>query len=339
MTLLALLFVAGLVAATFIITGRSDSPRQLGEGTPGRWTLQPTGAEADLQDVTFVDSANGWAVGEGGTVVHTSDAGDTWKTQDSGVDIKLASVHFVNANLGWAVGKLGVIIHTPDGGKTWRRQGAEDTLGLNLTAVSFADEQTGWVVTERGSRLLRTDDAGETWGRQFLSNTGSRSDAVFLDRQRGWIVFSQGSFLYTSDGGESWQFQSGINGVHIGAIGAFFLDENYGWVAGWRGKGTGVEFARFLSDGMVARTTDGGRSWQRHDSGTGRFLHDVAFVSPLEGWAVGSFGTILYSNDGGFTWEPQPSGTQENLRGISFPAANNGWAVGDRGTILRFSRP
>ncbi len=327
-----------MATATVIITGRADTPQQLGEGTPGRWTLQRTGAEVDLQDVIFIDSKDGWAVAADGTVLATVDGGDTWETQDSGVDTKLTSVTFANARLGWAVGILGVIIHTSDGGITWQRQGAVDTLGHNLTAVSFADERTGWVVTERGSRLLRTDDAGETWRRQFLSNTGNRSDAVFLDHQRGWIVFRQGGFLYTSDGGETWQFQSGINGVSIGAIGAFFLDENNGWVAGWRGKGTGVEFARFLSDGMVARTTDGGKTWERHDAGTGRFLHDVAFVSPLEGWAVGSLGTTLYSNDGGVTWEPQASGTEETLRAVSFPDGNSGWAVGNRGTILRYTR-
>ncbi|MCH7606582.1 MAG: hypothetical protein IH962_05445 [Chloroflexi bacterium] len=327
-----------MATATFVITGRSDTPETRLTDAPGHWALQPTGAQANLEDVTFVDPVNGWAVGGGGTVVHTSDGGDTWETQDSGVDTKLTSVAFVDASRGWAAGSLGVIIHTSDGGKSWRRQGAADTLGHDLSAVSFVDDRTGWVVTERGSRILRTDDAGETWTRQFASNTGKRSDAIFLDHRRGWLVFSQGGFLYTSDGGENWRFQKGINGVQIATLAGFFLDDKHGWVAGWRGKGTGVEFAKFLSDGMVARTTDGGNTWERHDSGTGRFLHDVAFVSPQEGWSVGSSGTILYSTDGGVTWKPQASGTEETLRGISFPDKENGWAVGNRGTILKFSR-
>ena len=72
------------------------------------------------------------------------------------------------------MGKLGVVIYTRDGGKTWERQASDDTLGLNLNGVSFVNAQTGWVMTERGSVMLKTEDGGKTRARQFISNTGLR---------------------------------------------------------------------------------------------------------------------------------------------------------------------
>ena len=32
-----------------------------------------------LESVHFTDAANGWAVGRDGTLMHTTDAGETWK--------------------------------------------------------------------------------------------------------------------------------------------------------------------------------------------------------------------------------------------------------------------
>ena len=291
-------------------------------------------------DVAFADSRRGWAVGAGGTVLHTSDGGATWERQDSGTDVALPKVSFVSPEEGWAVGKLGVVIHTRDGGKTWERRAADATLGRNLIGVSFVDAQTGWVMTELGSVILKTEDGGKTWERQFISNSSLRSDLAFVDARRGWAVFTGGSLLHTSEGGGTWTRQAGVNGVQLGTTGAFFLDENNGWISGWRGKRqglrSGVQFLRFLTDGMVARTTDGGTTWTRHDSGTGHTLRDVVFVDALRGWAVGAFGTIVSSDDGGIAWTPWPSGTEAGLRAVAFADSVNGWAVGEDGTILKF---
>lgn len=334
--MLSALLIAGLLTATFVITSREGSPPKPPEDASGSWSIQSRNTSGTLFDVAFVDTMRGWIVGDGGVVLHTSDGGKTWERQNSGTEVTLLRVSFVDANEGWAVGKLGVIIHTSDAGKNWERQGDEIALGRNLVGASFVDNRTGWVVTERGSAILRTEDGGETWSREFLSNPGVRSDLVFIDARRGWAVFAQGSLLHTSEGGDAWVHQPGVNGVRIGATGAFFLDESQGWISGWRGKG--FQFVRFLTDGMVARTTDGGNSWTRHDSGTGRALLDVAFSDARNGWAVGASGTIVNTRDGGLTWAPWPSGTQATLRALVFPDPDNGWAVGDDGTVLNFAR-
>jgi len=61
-------------------------------------------------DVHSVDVNTGWAVGEGGIIVHTTDGGAYWTTQTSGTTERLIGVHFVDANTGWAVGSNGTIL-------------------------------------------------------------------------------------------------------------------------------------------------------------------------------------------------------------------------------------
>jgi photosystem II stability/assembly factor-like uncharacterized protein len=57
---------------------------------------------------------------------------------------------------------------------------------------------------------------------------------------------------------------------------------------------------------MVARTTNGGSTWDSHPITTDPDVHDsvtsVTFVSPNQGWAVSEDGFIFATNDGGITW-------------------------------------
>ena len=274
-------------------------------------------------------------MGQVGTILHTSNGGDTWEPQVSGTQVKLQRVSFPDAESGWVVGTFGTILHTSNGGDTWERQVADKTFDLNLAGVSFLNQTVGWAVTERGNTLLSTVDGGRSWSLARLNSNAVRVGLGFTDSQRGWIASTQGGIWHTMDGGTTWESQGGIDG---NINGLFFLDERNGWISGWRGKDSGLRFAKFLTDGVVARTDDGGTSWTRYETGTGQLLWDVAFVSPEEGWSVGASGTIVYSSDGGVQWKQQASGSTASLRAVAFVGTDAGWAVGESGVILKFSR-
>ena len=336
-----LVFLIALVVGTWYLTRETKDAGTNSPDKAGIWELQRSGIENTLLDVEFVDDMYGWAVGEGGTIIATADGGNSWTSQSSGYELTLNGVEFTDTSNGWVVGHLGLILNTRDGGRTWNVQGKDAALGQNLIEVHFDNVRDGRIITERGSFALTTTDGGNTWNRQFFENTLPRSDAFFHDERLGWVSFKSGAVFLTLDGGESWELIKGLNGVEIGTNNIFFLDERNGWIAGWRGKaqgtGSGVQFVKYLTDGMVARTTDGGRTWTRHDADTGRFLWDVVFFDAMEGWAVGSFGTTMHSRDGGVTWENRPATTESVLRSLSFPDRNNGWAVGDGGVVLKYT--
>src|SRR5262249_53124258 len=48
------------------------------------WELQPTGSKLPIHALQFVDDKAGWAVGELGTVLATTDGGQTWVAQRRG---------------------------------------------------------------------------------------------------------------------------------------------------------------------------------------------------------------------------------------------------------------
>lgn len=59
----------------------------------------------------------GYAVGSGGTILKTYNAGMNWVTQQSGTTLKLNKVHFIDLDFGFAVGENGIILRTTTGGE------------------------------------------------------------------------------------------------------------------------------------------------------------------------------------------------------------------------------
>ena len=99
-----------------------------------------------------------------------------------------------------------------------------------------------------------------------------------------------------------------------------FGSEKHGWAVGrW---------------GSVLHTADGGKTWEKQDSGVNYTLSSVNFVDEKSGWAVGDQGTIIHTADGGKTWEKQKSPVTYFLMGISFATKDKGWIVTERTNIL-----
>ncbi len=77
-----------------------------------------------LRAVEFVGD-EGWAVGRFGTILHTSDGGDTWTFQPNPATNTLFDVDFSDGLHGLACGD-GIMLHTTDGGQNWYQTGIEE---------------------------------------------------------------------------------------------------------------------------------------------------------------------------------------------------------------------
>ncbi len=86
--------------------------------------------------------------------------------------------------------------------------------------------------------------------------------------------------------------------------------------------------------GTIYRTQDGGNSWERLDSGTGKSIYDISFADEKNGWAVGRRGLILHTTDGGETWSRQksPRFPVRHLFAVHAVSRDVAWTVGDWGS-------
>jgi photosystem II stability/assembly factor-like uncharacterized protein len=290
-----------------------------------QWYQQTSGVGSELNSVFFIDELTGWAVGDDGVIINTTDGGNNWSEQVSGTINYFTSVFFISASEGWAVGgnfspNLGMIHHTTNGGTSWPVQ--TDTLPNQLNAVFFISPTTGWAVGEGGNQILKTTDGGLNWLLQTAEASYYRG-LYFVNDSTGWAVGGNPSntlskILKTTDGGENWIAQTAATTNYLRAV--FFISETTGWVAG--------------NLGVIFKTTDGGTNWEPQNSDTTDGLYSIHFIDNNSGWMVGPSGLILYTTDSGSNWTTQNSGTNSHLSSIFFTDANNGWAVGSQGTIL-----
>ncbi|MBI4139279.1 Ig-like domain-containing protein [Candidatus Uhrbacteria bacterium] len=135
-----------------------------------------------------------------------------------------------------------------------------------------------------------------------------------------------GKFLQTLDGGKTWT----LNDTGLGKT-------LYGLDIPVKGEGlmmVGEEKKSVYTTGDWTKFTLGPSEKEKITSTIQ--LWDVSMVSDMEGWAVGTDGTILRTKDGGTSWSSEISGTALALNAVHMVDADHGWAVGWNGTILRY---
>ena len=88
-----------------------------------QWTEFSLYEDLQFTAVRFVDEKKGFALGEFGTVLTSTDGGDSWQALEPiPNEFYPMGVDFLDAQTGWAGGLDGVIWQTTDGGLSWERQ-------------------------------------------------------------------------------------------------------------------------------------------------------------------------------------------------------------------------
>jgi photosystem II stability/assembly factor-like uncharacterized protein len=241
------------------------------------WTKQDTKTYNELYAVHFIDNQVGWVVGQFGEVLHTKDGGATWKFQYSGTQANLNKVYFADANIGIITGDNGVILMTANGGQKWHLQDS----GTNNDLYGFALSPMGLVAVGKNGIATRysidTEKipvelppvqlppvAEETKEPQVITESPTVEQVSYQ-----WEIIRQAT--WRTDFAD-----------------VCFLDEQTGWAVG--------------SGGVIAHTTDGGKTWRPQHSGVKDDLRLVTFVDATHGWIAGS-GMLLRTENGGETWQ------------------------------------
>ncbi|MFA6311683.1 MAG: YCF48-related protein [Sterolibacterium sp.] len=167
-----------------------------------------------LTSVFFLDGRQGWAAGHDGTVIASSDGGETWRVlrEEPGKERALLSVWFENALHGLAVGQFGLALETEDGGKSWRERrlvDAGDAGEKHLLQIFAAAEGLVFVAAEAGG-VFRSEDSGRNWKLVQTDNKGSFWTGLALRDGSLLLAGMRGHIYRSGDRGLSWQEVPGI---------------------------------------------------------------------------------------------------------------------------------
>ena len=289
------------------------------------WYAQTSSTTNDLNGVFFAaDGRRGWAVGDAGTVVRSTDAGASWTTQTSSTVADLQDVWFTTDSTGFAAGTGGTIMRSRNGGVSWSRLNNTGTTDA-LFGVCFADTAHGWAVGANGT-ILRTANGGASWSKQ--NPTAAQLNSVsFSDTSNGWAVGEAGVIVGTHDGGRSWYIvQPAVTALGLRAV--------------WRLSNTRAVAGGVTGANPFTTATADSLQWGLGSFGAANQVDGLHMVSDQTGYAVGTNGTglVLRTLDGGLNWAPQVSNSAQALNDVWFVDALRGWAVGAGGRIVHTSK-
>ncbi len=268
-------------------------------------------------DIHFSDRLNGWAIGYNGTMMKTTDGGETWEgvTVDSG---DFRDIQFIDNKRGWIAGRDGAFYRTVDG-HSWERVipfgYPEDE---DFSNVWFQGDSLGFVQGLLG--VYRTEDGGEEWNNYWLPLVPYKGawDMSIVDDMEGYLLGTQWMeqdpilLYHTVDGGLNWRPVFGSrSSTLIGVLSISFFEDGVGWAGG----------------GVIMKTTNGGQSWETQLDPA--IVREFFFLDEQCGFAVGG-ASVVKTVDGGANWIDVSPGDErvKDLRNAYFFDENTGWVIG-----------
>jgi photosystem II stability/assembly factor-like uncharacterized protein len=284
-------------------------------------SLEPRATDQNLQRIYFPDLSHGWAVGNNGAIVKTSDGGVTWVAQNSNTTDTLFDVYFSDSLHGWAVGRHGCMVKTDNGGTIWQKM--LKRADIRLIKVKSGGKDTV-IVISAFQLIFKSVNNGDTW-ETLMYPPNNLMDASIINPQNIWLLYFKGAIDKTTDGGTNWQRIRDTNGVFSSAY-LFRLNDSIGWSFDYKSGFRG--------------TTDSGRTWRILGQPSDQFVEYTSFkfISLQTGYMVMNANvtaSLFKTTDGGLNWTIDSSlvNVPEYFWDLYFDQNHNGWAVGNFGAI------
>jgi photosystem II stability/assembly factor-like uncharacterized protein len=380
--------LTALVAATTLSCSDASVPESQalasdlarGDEHGGEPTLTPqqSGTTQRLQAVSPVSPRVVWASGVGGTYAVTTDGGETWRARvvPGAENLQFRDVEGVSEKVAYllsaGVGADSRIYKTEDGGESWSLQFQNQDPDAFYDCFAFWTPRRGIAFSDSVNGrfpVIRTRN-GETWedigDRLPAAQSGEAAFAASgtcvaaQGGRRAWIGTGgaqKARILATADGGRTWAAYATpiVQGTpSSGVFSVDFRDPLHGILGGGE-LASPTAFAD-----TVARTRDGGKTWQltsrppvpgaifglSYVRERGHFGdHDDADDERADDRAHGhrAEATVVVTGPGGAAWSPDEGDTWRGLPGVAnywavaFASPKAGWLVGTEGRILKIS--
>ncbi|MBI5404245.1 MAG: T9SS type A sorting domain-containing protein [Ignavibacteriae bacterium] len=321
-----------LIAALLIFISAGDAFSQQ------YWQKIGNVINRDLIKCSFVDTLNGWAIGDSGTIIRTTNGGYNWTLQNSKIHAYMSAIYFLNQRLGWAIG-WGIgpeyygsyILKTTNGGNTWdtSRYSVPDSY---IRTIFFQDSLYGFM-GGNPALFLRTTNGGAVWERCAMDSSVVAGFPVnrfrFFSRDYGiacgGIMDIAGVIWKTTNRGLYWTVQpiapEPINDIK-------FLDSlNIFVIAGDYEYGT-----------SVMRSSNGGQNWDYTNIGVFGIPGTMAFRTFSEAWCpMGYFPSFLMTNNLGYSWYQIDTPDSSKIMDLAFVNQRFGIGVGINGAVVRYN--
>jgi photosystem II stability/assembly factor-like uncharacterized protein len=291
--------------------------REVARGEPN-WQQLTVPGGVYLRAISMASAQVGFAAGELGKVLRTTDGGDTWQyVLNQGFPYYYYGCQAIDEQTVIVSGFQnqsgeGIIRWSEDGGQTWGPVVALPGPGgvKWLAHVEFIDPDRGIVEAAWAGGIHRTTNGGRTaddW--TYVEPSGSWFLGTFTYLPDGRVWLAGIDIVNSPDHGVSWSQLPSTSAIFDGPIA--ILESNQGFVGG----GTISPAVA----GWVYETSDGGSSWSPSPVLTTPYpVRGLMLLDEDRAWAVGgnvftNVGGIWGTTDGGETWALEQNTANETI--------------------------
>lgn len=248
------------------------------------WTQAQVPVSTDLVAVTFVTAKKGWAVGHGGVVLHSEDAGLTWIKQLDGLQAGKLAIDFYTQN--------SEHIENAESFLSKEQNLAVDNETQPFLDVFFSDEQRGYVVGTF-NRIFMTEDGGKSWV-PMMHLTNNPQEWHFYS-----VSGAAGQLYLTGEQGRVWRLDG--PGQEFSSIDTPYNGTLFGVAVGPR-----HQVYAYGMRGSFFRSADQGQSWQRVALPSSSNITRLISLDADRLLLVAQGGEVLLSSDGGQSFKALP---------------------------------
>ncbi len=247
-------------------------------------------------------------------------------------------------NYAWACGfhdstGYAIIMFSSDGGETWTRQGLGQSslIGYDLNDIKAVDTNTVWA-TGSDNSIFKTSNGGKTWTRAILPALTFNSvlfSISIINKINLWISGSNGLIYHSTDNGNTWSMSDTTFFRNKMLQGIWAINEKEVYVTGGNTQGAEVT-------GFIARTSDGGQSWDSIVPNDNYNRNEWIGITSSGSTIVvyGGKSHYIVSFDGGSTWKndslPMLGGGDmpPDINHLIMPDPNTWWGALDESKII-----
>lgn len=277
-----------------------------------QWTSLNSNTIEKLNNIYFLNDSVGFVVGNGGTVLKTTDYGNNWSNIFASNNEDFYSIFALNQNIIY-IGSTS-FYKTTDGGITWF---LESNLGSVITDIYYKNANVGFI--NEPWYLFKYENT-------YWTNVVYRSlyNLQFTSSDIGYIVGEDitgnpcNGFYKTIDGGNNWNFLLPTNCFKISTYD--FVSDHTGYLV--------------TNNKELYKTVDGSSTWSLiNNSISNDSITDCVFINEFYGYFICVDGKIYKTYDGGNTWNVDFSNS-DTLKTIAV-TDNYIYVTGNLGITLR----
>jgi serine/threonine-protein kinase len=300
--------------------GYNNSPNYTGSS---EWSKLNSQTEQNLNAVYFVDDSLGYACGDTGTVIKTTNGGALWSpVQVPAYKRNIKDIIFTRDGRGFMIGTGGLFLTCDYNGAPWTPKDSAKIFynPANMPRFfKFIVVNNSIFLLAYNGCIFRSKNNGYTWENiqtteyQFLNMT-------FTDENNGYVIGRGGLILNTSDAGDSWKMLDQFSDAH-------FKDIDF----------AGSEFGFVIGGDKIFATVNAGQSWIQKTNNKSNALSKIKHLGNTIWLIACEDGKILLSNDNGENWESKNLPAATRFQSI-FSKNKSVYVAGSGGIILKWNR-